>query len=109
MDAQDQQEVAWRLRCLQGHIDGLIRMLEADEPTPSLLLQIKAIHGGVEMVKGKLIRNYLAKCSELAAFSERHREFEQALQALEQVYFSDNRALEFRLEAEAERPKTALG
>lgn len=81
-----QQEAKWRLQCLQGHLEALIRMTEADEPAPALLLQISALQGGLEKLTQLIVRCHLRDCLRMAASINRQAEYEQALRALEGVY-----------------------
>ncbi|MFP3854630.1 MAG: metal-sensitive transcriptional regulator [Anaerolineales bacterium] len=82
----DKQRTEWRLQCLEGHLAALVRMVEADEPTPALLQQISALQGGLEKVVQLLIQHHLEDCLSMAMATKTRREYERALQELVGVY-----------------------
>ena len=86
MEESGKHETTWRLQCLDGHLAALIRMVEADEPTPALLLQISALQGGLEKLVQLLIQHHLQDCLSMALATETRRDYERALQELAGVY-----------------------
>ncbi len=62
MEQNQQADVLRRLRCIEGHVRGVARMIEDGEDCLALLLQIKALHGALAKVSQVLMREHLTNC-----------------------------------------------
>jgi CsoR family transcriptional regulator, copper-sensing transcriptional repressor len=57
-----QQAVTNRLRTARGHLDGVIRMVEADAYCPDVMKQLAAVQGLLEATSRVVFRNHLETC-----------------------------------------------
>lgn len=55
-------EVLTRLKNVRGHIAGIERMLEEDQPCASLLVQIAAVRSSIDKVGFFLLENNAVNC-----------------------------------------------
>lgn len=62
MDVQRRKAVVNRLRTARGHLDGVIRMVEADAYCPDVMKQLAAVQGVVEGTSRLVFRNHLETC-----------------------------------------------
>ncbi|MCB0057698.1 MAG: metal-sensitive transcriptional regulator [Caldilineaceae bacterium] len=62
MDPKTQQEITCRLRSSEGHIRGILRMVEEDRPCTAILQQLQAVQGSLKQVQLLLIRQQLDRC-----------------------------------------------
>lgn len=51
-----------RLRIARGHLDGVIRMVEADAYCPDVMKQLSAVQGAVQQANRRVLRNHLGTC-----------------------------------------------
>lgn len=51
-----------RLKTTQGHLGGVIRMLEEEKDCLDILTQISAIKAAVNKIEVGILKNYLHKC-----------------------------------------------
>lgn len=54
LDCKD--EILRRLRCIEGHVGGIVRMVEAERTSLSILAQLRAVKGGLEKVTLSLLQ-----------------------------------------------------
>jgi DNA-binding FrmR family transcriptional regulator len=62
MDKTTQQEVVRRLRSAEGHIRGIMRMIEEERPCMAVIQQIQAVQGSLKRAQMLLIRCHLDVC-----------------------------------------------
>lgn len=60
------KQILNRLRTLQGHIGGVIAMIEEDQDCQDILLQMKAISASVSKVRGVIFEHHLDHCLKLS-------------------------------------------
>ncbi len=51
-----------RLRIARGHLEGVIRMVEADAYCPDVMKQLSAVQGSVQQANRRVLRNHLETC-----------------------------------------------
>ncbi len=51
-----------RLRIARGHLDGVIRMVDADAYCPDVMKQLSAVQGSVQQANRLVLRNHLETC-----------------------------------------------
>ena len=51
-----------RLKTARGHLDGVIRMVEADAYCPDVMKQLAAVQGMLEATSRVVFRNHLETC-----------------------------------------------
>jgi CsoR family transcriptional regulator, copper-sensing transcriptional repressor len=54
--------VTTRLKTARGHLDGVIRMVEADAYCPDVMKQLAAVQGMLEATSRVVFRNHLETC-----------------------------------------------
>jgi DNA-binding FrmR family transcriptional regulator len=62
MDAQTQREVSRRLRSVEGHLRGVLRMVETDQPCMAILHQVQALQGSLKQINALLLDSHLEHC-----------------------------------------------
>ncbi len=62
MDSQTQQEIERRLKSVEGHIRGIMRMVEEDRPCVAVIQQIQAVQGSLKQAQMLLLRQHLHIC-----------------------------------------------
>ncbi len=58
----DQQQVLNRLKTARGHLDGVVRMVEAGAYCPDVMKQLAAVQGILEATSRAVFRNHLETC-----------------------------------------------
>ena len=62
MDAAHKRDVLLRLKTVRGHLDGVIRLVEAEAYCPDLMKQVAAAQASLERVNRILLQNHLETC-----------------------------------------------
>lgn len=62
MDAGHKRDTLLRLKTVRGHLDGVIRMVEAEAYCPELMKQVAAAQASLERVNKILLQNHLETC-----------------------------------------------
>lgn len=62
MDAHTQSDVSRRLQCAEGHLRGVLRMVETDQPCMAILYQIQAVQGSLKQISTLLLDSHLEHC-----------------------------------------------
>ena len=62
MNAGHKQDALLRLKTVRGHLDGVIRMVEAEAYCPDLMKQVAAAQASLERVNRILLQNHLETC-----------------------------------------------
>ncbi len=57
-----QRSVVNRLKTARGHLDAVIRMVEADAYCPDLMKQMSAVQGSLERASRIVLQNHLETC-----------------------------------------------
>jgi DNA-binding FrmR family transcriptional regulator len=60
LDTKTREEALLRLKSVRGHLEGVLKMLEADTVyCVDVLKQIKAVQGGLSKVSDKVLRSHI--------------------------------------------------
>ena len=62
MDASHKASVLNRLKTVRGHLDGVIRMVEAEEYCVDLMKQVSALQASLERANRLILQNHLQTC-----------------------------------------------
>lgn len=62
MDKNTQQEVVRRLQSAEGHIRGIMRMIEEDRSCVAVIQQIQAVQGALKQAQMLLLQRHLDVC-----------------------------------------------
>lgn len=62
MDGEAKREAVTRLKTVRGHLDGVIRMLDADAYCVDLMKQISAAQASLERINRLILENHLHTC-----------------------------------------------
>lgn len=62
MDLGHKRDALLRLKTVRGHLDGVIRMVEAEAYCPDLMKQVAAAQASLERVNRILLQNHLETC-----------------------------------------------
>ena len=52
-------EILRRLGCIEGHVGGIVRMVEAERPSQAILGQLRAVKGDLEKVTLSLLQQQI--------------------------------------------------
>ena len=74
MEDTTRADILRRLGCVQGHVEGIRRMLSRDEPCPRLLLQAYAVRKAIQTIELRLLERHLRDCLRAGARDERARQ-----------------------------------
>ena len=75
-----------RLRRIEGQVQGLQRMIEADAYCVDVLLQIAAVQGALEQVQKLLLGHHIESCVSDAIRSGSRNERQQKIDELLEVF-----------------------
>ncbi len=62
MDEKLRRTLRCRFRSVEGHIRGIVRMVEEDRPCAAVLQQIQAVQGSLTQIQLLLLRAHLDRC-----------------------------------------------
>jgi CsoR family transcriptional regulator, copper-sensing transcriptional repressor len=62
MNPEHKRDALLRLKTVRGHLDGVIRMLEAEVYCPELMKQVAAAQASLERINRILLQNHLETC-----------------------------------------------
>src|ERR1700683_130355 len=85
-DPVSKETVLARLRSAEGHLRGVVQMIEDDGYCIDILRQTKAIHAALSKVETLLLDRHLHHCVTTAVRSEEPRERERVLAELLDVF-----------------------
>lgn len=66
-DEASTRRIANRLARIEGHVRGIKRMVEDQEPCPDVLIQVAAVRGALDKVARIILDEHLAQCVVRAA------------------------------------------
>jgi DNA-binding FrmR family transcriptional regulator len=73
------QEVATRLAKAEGHIRGIIKMVQEDRDCPAILLQVAAVRSALDKVSQIILEDHIETCVSKAIKEGRGEEAVQEL------------------------------
>lgn len=62
VETSHKRSVLNRLKTVRGHLDGVIRMVEAEEYCVDLMKQVSALQASLERANRQILRNHLETC-----------------------------------------------
>ena len=75
-----------RLKTIEGHLGGVIRMLEQDAYCIDIIRQIQAIEAALGKVSVQILENHLSNCVTTAVRGDDADERERVLREITQVF-----------------------
>lgn len=60
-----EKKIINRLKTIQGHLGGIISMMESDKPCQDVLVQLRAVDSSFSKIQGLVFQHYLDQCLEL--------------------------------------------
>lgn len=86
LDIEKKQELANRLKSVEGHVRGIQRMVEEGAYCMDILKQIKAVQQALERVSALTLENHLNTCVTTAIRSEDGEEQERVVREIMDVF-----------------------
>ncbi|HEX9854262.1 MAG TPA: metal-sensitive transcriptional regulator [Acidimicrobiia bacterium] len=62
MKSEHKRDALNRLKTVRGHVEAVIRMVEAEEYCPDIMKQVSAVQGSLEKVNRLLLQNHVETC-----------------------------------------------
>ena len=75
-----------RLKTIEGHLRGVIRMLEGDAYCIDVIRQIQAVEAALNKVSVQILENHLNSCVITAVKGSNPRERERVLKEITEVF-----------------------
>lgn len=82
----DNENTLRRLKTIEGHLRGIIRMVEADEYCIDVIRQIQAVDGALNKVSTQILENHLNSCVITAIQGNNKAERERVLKEITEVF-----------------------
>lgn len=86
LDPRAKDQILSRLRSAEGHIRGIIRMVEEDTYCVDVIRQTKAVQRALDRANALLLERHLNHCVSAAIRSEDSRERERVIAELLDVF-----------------------
>jgi len=80
-----------RLKIVEGHLRGVIRMVEEDSYCIDIIRQIQAVQAALNKVSGQILENHLHSCVITAIEGEDPAERERVLKEIAEVFEMANK------------------
>jgi DNA-binding FrmR family transcriptional regulator len=82
----DSDTVLRRLKTVEGHLKGVIRMVEEDSYCIDVIRQIQAIEAALNKVSSKILEDHLNSCVITAIQGDDQKERERVLKEITEVF-----------------------
>jgi len=86
MDVVDNDNSIQRLKTIEGHLRGVIRMVEEDAYCIDVIRQIQAVEAALNKVSGQILENHLNSCVITAIRGNSEAERERVLKEITEVF-----------------------
>lgn len=86
MDETTKTDVVRRLKSVQGHLGGIVRMAEEDAYCIDLIRQIQAVQAALDKVAGRVLEDHLGSCLVTAVQGADPAERERVLTEIAEVF-----------------------
>lgn len=86
LDPRAKEKILARLRSVEGHLGGVIRMVEQDQYCVDVIKQTKAVQSAIDKVNAALLERHLNHCVSAAIRSDSARERERVISELLDVF-----------------------
>ncbi len=83
---ENQENTLRRLKTVEGHLRGVIRMVEQDEYCIDIIKQIQAVEAALNKVSTQILENHLNSCVTTAIQGNNARERERVLKEISEVF-----------------------
>ncbi len=83
---QDTENTLRRLKTVEGHLRGVIRMVEQDVYCIDVIRQIQAVEAALNKVSTKILENHLDSCVTTAIQGNNPKERERVLKEITEVF-----------------------
>jgi DNA-binding FrmR family transcriptional regulator len=80
-----------RLKNIEGHLRGVMRMVEQDEYCIDIIRQIQAVEAALDKVTGRILENHLNSCVITAIQGENAEERQRVLKEITEVFDMANK------------------
>lgn len=80
-----------RLRTIEGHLRGIIRMVDEDAYCIDVIRQIQAVESALDKVSGLILDNHLNSCVITAIKGEDQQERQRVLNEILEVFETSNK------------------
>ncbi len=88
---QDSENTLRRLKTVEGHLRGVIRMVEDDVYCIDVIRQIQAIEAALNKVSTRILENHLDSCVTTAIQGQNAKERERVLKEITEVFAMSSR------------------
>jgi CsoR family transcriptional regulator, copper-sensing transcriptional repressor len=82
----DSQNTLRRLKTIEGHLGGVIRMVEQDAYCIDVIRQIQAVDAALNKVSAQILENHLNSCVITAIKGNNAKEREKVLKEITEVF-----------------------
>ena len=83
---ENSENVLRRLKTVEGHLRGVIRMVEQDEYCIDVIRQIQAVESALNKVNSQILANHLGSCVTTAIQGNSAKERERVLKEITEVF-----------------------
>jgi len=83
---ENQENTLRRLKTIEGHLRGVIRMVEQDEYCIDVIRQIQAVEAALNKVSAQILENHLNSCVTTAIQGSNPKERERVLKEITEVF-----------------------
>ena len=80
-----------RLKTIEGHLKGVIRMMEEDAYCIDIIRQIQAVEAALNKVSSQILENHLNSCVITAIQGDDQKERERVLKEITEVFEMANK------------------
>jgi DNA-binding FrmR family transcriptional regulator len=87
----DQENTLRRLKTVEGHLRGVIRMVEEDAYCIDVIRQIQAIDAALNKVSTQILENHLNSCVITAVQGNDKKERQRVLKEITEVFEMSNK------------------
>jgi len=91
MRDEEREDVIRRTKSVAGHLQGVLRMLEADKYCIDVIRQIEAIEQALHGIKRRMLEGHLETCVTRAIRSRKPRDRERVVAELLEVYDTERK------------------
>jgi DNA-binding FrmR family transcriptional regulator len=91
INSQTKTDLCSRLRTIEGHVRGILRMVEADAYCPEVLTQASAVEKAIDRFVFELLEHHLETCFVSAVRGDNQQDRERALRELLNIFQSSSK------------------
>ncbi len=88
---ENQANTLRRLKTIEGHLHGIVRMVEQDAYCIDVIRQIQAVEAALNKVSSQILENHLNSCVITAIRGENPKERERVLKEITDVFDQANK------------------